>query len=359
MIKVICNPDEMHSLRNEWNELAGPFKLPTLRHEWFSACAEAFCQPGQLRIVLTTSKQEITAIAPLVLSRHNGVEKLEFLGMASLYEVGGFIYKDETSLRELLSAVIAMKRPLVLRRIRSGSLELFLIKEICRNRIMLKSKEDSSSLFLPIAEKWSDFEGSMSRGSLARLRRKHRQAQKSGSVDFEAVSPVPDRLALFAEEVLRVESSGWKGRSGTAILSKPSMHKFFDLYMKEAARSGVLRLFFLKINGKVAAVRIAVEYANRLWELKIGYDETWSRCSPGLLLTHKTLMYAFDQGLEAYEFLGNDQPWIHMWTDHTHSYVSSYSYPVTVGGMVSLGLDASRSAAGKVLKSRKKEISLN
>ncbi len=45
-----------------------------------------------------------------------------------------------------------------------------------------------------------------------------------------------------------------------------------------------LRIAFLRIAGRPVAMQIAVERAQRLWLLKIGYDEEYARCSPGQLL---------------------------------------------------------------------------
>ncbi len=350
MIRVIRNPDEMHALKHEWNKLAEPFKTPTLQYEWFAASAEAFCQSGQLRIIVNGSSREINAIAPLVLTRSNGVEKLEVLGMSALFETGGFIYRDEDSLRELLSSVLKMKKPLVFRRLRAESPEITLLQELCRNRGRLRLIKDAGSLFVPTNMNWNEFESGMSARSRAGLRRKQRQAEKKGRVDFDVVSPDSDALDPYLQEALRVESSGWKGRNGTAILSMPLLRKFFTIYSQEAARLGMLRIFFLKIGGETVAVRLAVEYANRLWELKIGYDEHWASCSPGLLLTHETLKYACKKGLDAFEFLGTDEPWIRMWTDNAHAHASLQVYPSTFAGMLSYGIDIARIAAGKMLR---------
>ncbi len=99
----------------------------------------------------------------------------------------------------------------------------------------------------------------------------------------------------------------------------------------------------MRINGEVAAERLAVEHAGRLWELKIGYNEKFRRCAPGLLLTHETLRYVFERGLKAYEFLGHEEDWERIWAaDNVHRYVSFRLYPLSVGGSLGLVMDASR-----------------
>ncbi len=63
-------------------------------------------------------------------------------------------------------------------------------------------------------------------------------------------------------------------------------------------------MFFLRIGDATVVARLAVEYSGRLWELKIAYDERFAKCSPGILLTHKTLRYACERGLTGHKFLG-------------------------------------------------------
>ena len=70
-------------------------------------------------------------------------------------------------------------------------------------------------------------------------------------------------------------------------------------------------------------------------------------------LTHETLRHTFEQGLEAYEFLGIDAAWEHLWTDHTHSYVFPRFYPYSGRGMLGLGTDVPRFVFRKFMHSIK------
>jgi CelD/BcsL family acetyltransferase involved in cellulose biosynthesis len=350
MIEIIRDPIEIDSLLDVWNEVAERLKTPLLRHEWFAACAKAYCQHGQLYVMLNRSRRGIDAIAPLVLAHKHAAKTLELLGTNFLGEPSGLIYRDEHSLEELINGIIRMRQPLILSRLKSESPEVLMLRRMYKKHSIFVLRDSTAAPYLPITSTWTEFETNMSSRSRYDLRRARKRVENFGKVQFEIVSPDLEMLDYYLEEIFRVESAGWKGRTGTAILYDERMKHFFYLYSKATSRLGTLRLCFLRINNQSAAVLLGVEYFNRFWVLKIGYDETFSRCSPGVLLIHETIHYAFDNKLEAYEFLGDDSPWIHMWTTQKHPCVTARIYPFSLSGQLSFGRDATSSIVNRVLR---------
>lgn len=182
----------------------------------------------------------------------------------------------------------------------------------------------------------------MSSGRRSDLRGYRRRAERLGEVEFEIIPSEVSTLDQHLEELFRLEASGWKGREGSAILCHPHIHRFYTEYARSAAEAGMLRLFFLRIGGKTVAARLAVEHSKRLWDLRMGYDESFSRCAPGVLLTHETLRYAVDQGLEAYEFLGRAEAWERHWPCEEEEYASTRVYPFSLQGQLALVQDGCR-----------------
>jgi len=132
---------------------------------------------------------------------------------------------------------------------------------------------------------------------------------------------MPTELDPLLEEAFQVEASGWKGHKGTALASDLLRQSFYRRYAAAACEKGILRLSLLRIGGRAAAMQFAVEWGKRFWLLKIGYDEEFSRCSPGTLLMLETLRYAAGRGLQSYEFLGVVEPWLAAWTKQVRTCV--------------------------------------
>src|SRR5262249_3804133 len=166
--------------------------------------------------------------------------------------------------------------------------------------------------WIELDESWSDPERKLSQSRRSSLRRALRKAEEIGTIECEILTPQPHDLPPLLAESLRIEAANWKGRTGSALLSDSDRRRFFEQYTAIASERGILRLCFLKIGGHAAATQIAVESGGGFWLLKVGYDETFARCSPGNLLMIESLRYAATRGLRTYEFLGSEEPWTRM-----------------------------------------------
>ncbi len=348
MIEFIRDLADLALLANDWNELAEPFKTPLLQYEWISAGADALRSSEQFWIIVNHFQSSISAIAPLVLTKKYGTERFEFLSASTLCEPGGFIYKDEGALKQLLDAIVRIGKPLFLERIRADAPEVSMLQRLGRGKTFLSVT--GGTPFIPINTTWDKFEAGMSSNYRNELRRKKKLLEKAGRMNFEMLVPRPEDIEPYLKKFIRVESASWKGKGRKALLFNERLRGFYYSYAKAAAARGIMRICFLKVDAGSIAAALAVEESKRLWILKIGYDEKWKQCAPGILLMHEMIRYAFEQGLEAYEFLGNEEPWIRRWTKQVHPYVTVRVYTYTFQGLLSLGLDAARSIFVKAFK---------
>ncbi|MBI3110173.1 MAG: GNAT family N-acetyltransferase [Ignavibacteriales bacterium] len=342
MITVIRDKEQMLQLKSSWDALARNSRIPLLQYDWFFACAEAACPPGQLYIVLNGTTKDFSAVAPCIRVRQKGCTRLEVLGSSFLFEPTGFLYDSEQALDEILDYLVSQDAPLILRRFGTDSLEVSRIPAACDKRQFLQFRLGSTSPWLPIETTWEKFEGSLSSKRRWTLRRARRRAEEIGPVQFQMVALDETNVLRYLVEFMRVEEAGWKGREGTSLRLHPQLRKFFTAYTKTAARNGSLRMAFLRIGGQPASALIGVEYADRFWVLKIGYDEAFSHCSPGILLVHESIRHAFSRKLTGYEFLGSDEPWLHMWTEKIHQYLTYRLYPLSTNSLLNLGMDGGK-----------------
>ena len=347
MYKIIRDPIEMELFSAAWNRLADRAKNPLLRYEWFASCVEAFYSPDQMHILIQRSSGSIDAIAPLSLLMHKGITTFDLLGTSFLAEPSGFLYHDIQSLENLFDRIIALGRPVVLKRLSCESPEISLLHRLNGHRTRCILRQSSSAPYIRITAPWHEFESGISSRRRYDLRRAKKKAERLGRLSVDIVNPDVSMLDHYLNEIFSVEAAGWKGRAKTAMMFDDRLKCFFRSYALAACRLGTLRLCFLRIDGRPIAIVFAIECYKKFWVLKIGYDELYSDCSPGILLIHNTIRYAHELGLEAYEFLGSEERWIQTWTKQNHSFITAYVYPFSLYGRVGLGLDIASFIAKK------------
>jgi CelD/BcsL family acetyltransferase involved in cellulose biosynthesis len=186
------------------------------------------------------------------------------------------------------------------------------------------AQESQQSPYLPLPQSYQEMERRMSTSFRANLRRRHRKLEAIGTVEFEHVTGGAD-LRSRLDECFAIEESGWKGRNGTAIVQDTRTRGFYtDLAMTAAARK-YLSLFFLKLNGRSIAFHYGFTYAGVYYMPKLGYDEEFKGCSPGLVLLDEIIKDCIARGVRVYDFLGPALEWKTQWSHqvrrHSHLYI--------------------------------------
>lgn len=174
---------------------------------------------------------------------------------------------------------------------------------------------------------------SQSRRSLKRLRDK-------GSVEFRIVASghPPDEIQAAAEAFYRLEASGWKGEAGTAILSDPATKAFYDLVVANAQKTDSLVICLLLCDGDLVAAGLKLRWNTTLYELKAGYNEAYSKWSPGHLAKVHTLDAAPDLGVEVLDNCGRADAHKLVWTDLSRPFATGFVFNRTPRGRLAWAL---------------------
>jgi CelD/BcsL family acetyltransferase involved in cellulose biosynthesis len=153
---------------------------------------------------------------------------------------------------------------------------------------------------------------SVSRNLRSQLGRRRRALERTGDLRLRTVTGGAD-VAPALEAVLRLEAAGWKGRAGSAILSEPATERLYRSFAAAAARSGILRIYLLELDGTVVAGDIGCAHRGVGYLLKTTFDEGLSRMSPGMVLRGEVLRACIAEGLGEYDFLGGAETYKMQW----------------------------------------------
>jgi len=350
-VEILSTLTAFEAVAPEWAVLAAGSDLPMLSHTWILACALTLCAGHGLRVVTVRQRGVLVAAAPLAQTAA-GASRLELVGAATLYEPSGVLYQSDEALGLLLRAMLSLRQPLVLSRIPFTPQVRAMFSAAAHRRALLMLSPVSSTLAVPIDSSWQEYLATLSGHRRYDLRRAWRRAEEGGKVNVRVLSPHPDKVEGLVREFARIEASGWKARNGSSLQQRPQLRAFFEQYGKLAAAAGSLRLSFLDVGDKAIAAQISVEYADRFWVLKTGYDEAWSRCSPGWLLIAETMRMAFEQRLRSYEFLGSDELWLHGWRTVSRDFRTVACYPASIDGVYGLAADSLARLRARLARAR-------
>ena len=233
--------------------------------------------------------------------------------------------------RELGEQLFRRARSVTLRFVPDDALEWLRTSAASEGYRVLERVAERSP-YVDVAGSFEDYLGTLDRHHVKETLRRRRRLGEEGSIEF-SVEDGRERLDELLAEGLPVEASGWKRESGTAIDSTPETLGFYTDIARWAAARGILRLAFLRLDGRAIAFELALEDHGVYAILKGGFDIELRRFGPGGLITYEQLSRAFELGLRRYEFLGTDEPYKTVWTGSAHERRVLQAFAPTPAGL--------------------------
>ncbi len=299
-------------LVEEWDALADRVgSAPWTRPAWVSAWWRAF-GIGELDVV-TTSTADGALAGVLPVARKSS----RVTGAANWHSPElPLVTESRDAALALGGSLFRKARNVTLRPAPERELDAFRETALAAGYRLLERVGDRSP-YVGVSGSFEDYLASLDRHHVKETLRRRRRLEELGTVEF-SVEDGRERLAELLAEGLPVEASGWKRESGTAIDSRPDTLGFYTEIADWAAGRGILRLAFLRLDGRAIAFELALEEHGVYAILKGGFDIELRRFGPGGLITHDQLERAFSLGLTRYEFLGTDEAYKTVWTPLVH-----------------------------------------
>jgi CelD/BcsL family acetyltransferase involved in cellulose biosynthesis len=148
-------------------------------------------------------------------------------------------------------------------------------------------------------------------------RRLRRRLGEMGQVEF-AVARYPETIAQALQRFLALESQGWKGAAGTALIQSDAHRRFAEAALDALAGRSVAMVAELSLDGRGIASVILLRSGARAWSWKMAYDEGMARFSPGLqAMTDLTAALLADESIRFADSCAvPDHPLMdHLWRD--------------------------------------------
>lgn len=333
-------PADVRSDLYAWRKLADCASLPTQSDVFVAAMQQHLLQYLETCQLHVPAKGE--PIACIALCRSKGpISPWRMSGDDELFEPFDALISGPDAAAQLAIEMTSLGRALDLGRAPANSPMVEALRRRMRGRGLFWLSDSTPAPYLPLSASWRAPLDNFSSRRRSDFRRASRRADELGTVEFSMLAPSPGEFDALFDEAIAVEARSWKSAAGSAILCDPRKEAFFRRYLKAMSEKRQSRIAFMRIDGTPVAVQLAVTWDDRYWLYKIGFDETYARCSPGSLLMLYVVGEAARVGLRAVEFMGEAESWItDLWTKEQHEFVHVRAYPLAPAAIGALACDA-------------------
>ncbi len=305
-----------------WDALAADQPTPFSRHAWVAHWWRAFAAEAPLRICLLWEDEGLVGAIPLM------ARSRRLVAMANVHTpLFAPLARDEQVLTVLAGALMGS---------RAGEVELSALRsdgEALRHLRRASHEAGRRTIAEPqhvsplvdMSGTYEQFRAESKPRWGAPLERFRRKMGREYDATFSLVES-PDDLEGELERGLRVEASGWKGRAGTSVLSQTSIASFYRSVARTYHAAGELKLSAISLNGELVAFDLSLLHHDRLWLLKTGFDESYRRLAPGLVLRLSIIERCFQLGLAGHELLGDDSEWKRKFANGQRAHSGLWAY---------------------------------
>lgn len=134
------------------------------------------------------------------------------------------------------------------------------------------------------ADSYADFaRASHSDNRRRSLRRLRNRLSEAGEPGYET-GMQPQACSDAAQEFLRLEAQGWKGRHGGAMAASVATRAMCERLFSPDAPAGTRRFDRLTVNGRTIALSLSLVRNGTVFLWKSAYDERFAKLGPGILL---------------------------------------------------------------------------
>jgi CelD/BcsL family acetyltransferase involved in cellulose biosynthesis len=345
---VAVVPD-VGALVDGWGALADRVAAPPALHPGYLLAWEgAHAAPGRLRALAARREGELSAVLPLVMSRSG-------ISTVALHDVeeAGIVAVDEDAALAVARAALSLRvGRLLLRPVPAG--------EATHRAVLAAAAAAGGSVLartidthprVDISTDWESYWRARSRNTRSDVSRRRRRLAELGEVAID-VRDGSASLDADLDVALRIEASGWKGRSGTALAARPADERFHRSLARWAAGRGWFRLSFLRVDGRPVAFHYSLQAHGVLYALKIGYAQDMADHSPGKVLLAAEIERAFADGCRRFDFAGSAADYKTRWATGSRDLLELSVFPPTPLGhaarWVALGRARATPAAKRV-----------
>lgn len=334
----------------EWERLAlASAAPPFLRPGWLLAWAEAFGLREALRVLTVERDGALVGLLPLL--ARAGTLRSATNGETALYAP---IAADREAATALGARLLTVRTGMIdLTALPADSPPAGGIEDaVAQAAAPVLRRSLRLSPYVDVTGDPAGFPKRLSKNRRSSLNRLQNRLRDLGELSLDVRDGAGDLGALL-DEGYRLEAREWKLAQRTAILSHPETTAFYTAAARWAAAEGILRLAYLRLDGRAIGFGYCLQAGGTLYFLKLGMDDSFAKLGPGVVLTRHLIDYAFAApDVTELDLLGENEQYKMDFASGTHEQIRLQIFPNRVLGPAARAAVASAAELRRSLVAR-------
>jgi len=180
---------------------------------------------------------------------------------------------------------------------------------------------------------WETYHRALSKKLRANTNRAENGLNRRGELRFEDAAELATWLEAW-EEFLALEAQGWKGEGQGAIAGDEKLAAFYRRVLEEAHRQGKLRLYLLRLDGRLIGANLVIVEGTTAYGWKTAYAPELAKYSPGNVLQRKVIQALAEEGVERLDMLDPVSEWKRRWATRVEPRIHMRLFPPSLRGAV-------------------------
>jgi CelD/BcsL family acetyltransferase involved in cellulose biosynthesis len=302
---------------------------------WCRHFLEADDRKQSLAIVTGRRNGTLVLACPFVVVTGHGVSTLTFMGDPVsqygdvLIEGGADAQSDMKIAFDFVLARTGVSL-LHLRKVRSDSA---LVPLLLERGALATETQQAPHLEFNEARDYSIFEQRYSKSARKNRKRQMRRLQEIGATSVVRLTAGPEASGAAVQAVrLKRDWLRRRGLVSSAIADARTEAFFRDCASGDGPETGV-EIGFIRSNGGVAAIEIAIQCKDRVAVHLIAYDARFEKTGAGSLLMEDSIRRACQSGIATFDLLAPGAAYKFEWADRVVN-VSDYALGLSVTGKI-------------------------
>lgn len=335
-IERLTDFSQFRILKREWEELsANRVNTIFLSYLWLQEWWHVYGAEYQIWTLAAREDGKLVGVMPLILSRELfGIRRLMFMGVGELTPNHLDIISDPAKHKQVFDAFIAYLCQhkaewdvLELDKIPGDNSSLDLLSSAFRAEGLLTRAQASATC--PYIELLVSFEEYItSRGSTTR--ESYRRVKRKLEKDFPAVrfglAQTPEEVGRVMDVLIRLHQDRWLQQGFPGSFSNQDFIDFHCSIAQKALQSDMLRLYYLQVNADIIAVYYCYRIADSVQFYLGGFDERFSKYSPGILINAFAIEQSILEGAKYFDFLEGEERYKQHWMTHSRDNIALWVF---------------------------------